>query len=302
MRTISSIIFLALILVPMAATAEVRIVATTGDLAAAARAIVGDDGSVELLVRPVEDPHFVDPRPSYVRHVARADLLVFVGLDLEVGWLPTLMTGSRNPKIQPGQPGHFDASRHVVAQEVPTGAIDRSMGDVHPGGNPHYSMDPRQMARVGLALGQTLGRLRPEQAEVFQARARDFARDCIRVAQKWEKSFEELSKKDRQFVSYHKAWGYVATWLSLDEVIQIEPKPGIPPNPRHVARVVKTIDEREIPVILQLDYYPTTTGNLIAGRTGARLVAVPAQTREDQTYVEHIDELVGKIYGGMRGR
>lgn len=299
MRSTFWIVFSLLILWPAFAMSEVRIVATTGDLAATARAIVGEDGQVELLVRSGQDPHFVDPRPSFVRHVARADMVAFVGMELEVGWLPTLMTGSRNPKVLPGQPGHFDASRYVVPRGVAAGRVDRSMGDVHPEGNPHYSTDPRQMARVALAMAQALGQIRPEKADVFRERARDFARDCIRIAQKWEAEFAKIPESKRRFISYHEAWNYVAHWLGLDEVAHIEPKPGIPPNPRHVAHLVRLIEERGVSIIVQLDYYPMTTGNLLADRTKTELVIVPAQTREDQTYIEHIEELVTLIHEGL---
>lgn len=287
--------------IPASAAAELRIVTTVGDLGAMAREVVGEHGKVDVLARPTEDPHQLDPKPSFVTRLARADMLVVVGLDLEVGWLPTLLTGSRNAKIQPGQPGHFDASRHAVLQDVPAGRVDRAMGDVHPGGNPHFTTDPRQMARVALAFGQALGTIDPERADVYRERARNFARDSIRLAQRWEDRMAELPAEKRTFVSYHKAWTYVANWLGLEDVIQIEPKPGIAPNPRHVAQVVETIRSRNIPLILQSEYYPPTNARIIAQQTPATLVVVPSQTREGQRYVEHIEEMVEKIYGGLRG-
>jgi zinc/manganese transport system substrate-binding protein len=302
MRPSFWLILIVLTLLPTLAMAELRVVATTGDLAAAARAILGDDGHVDVLVRPAEDPHFVEPRPSFVRLVARADMVAYVGMDLEIGWLPTLITGSRNPKVQAGQPGDFNASRHVVARDVATGRVDRSMGDVHAAGNPHYTTEPRQMARIAIAMGQALGQLEPAKAEVFRERARNLARECIRLAQTWEARFAEIPEERRQFVSYHAAWSYVANWLALEDVAQIEPKPGIGPNPRHVAHVVRLIEERKVPVIIQLDYYPVTTGNLIADRTPAKLLVLPAQTRENETYIEHIGGLAAMIYEVLRGQ
>lgn len=278
------------------ASAQLRVVATTPDLGAIATEVLGDHGEVEVLVRPSDDPHFVDPRPSFVPILNRADLLLLVGMDLEIGWLPTLITGARNPKIQSGQPGYFDASRHVVAADVPRGPVDRTMGDVHPGGNPHYTTDPRQGARIALALGRHLAELDPPHADAYIERSRSLARDLIRLAQRFELQFRELPEERRKVVTYHKSWSYVASWLSLDDVMQIEPKPGVPPNPRHVARLVETITEREVPVILQLSYYPTRTAEMLSERTGARLLRLPAQTREDQTYVQHLEGLANAIY------
>lgn len=290
---------LVLVALPSQATAELRIVTTTGDLAAMARAIVGDDGQVENLVRPTEDPHFVDPRPSFARILNRADMVVYVGLDLEVGWLPTLVTRARNDAIQRGRPGNFDASRFIQPLDVATGRVDRSMGDVHPEGNPHYTTDPRQMARVALAFGQALGELRPAMADEFRERSREFARECIRLAQRWEESFAEIPEEYRQIVSYHNAWSYVAHWLNLDDVIQIEPRPGVPPNPRHVGRVREMIEARNIGVILQLEYYPQTTANVLAERMGVEVIVAPAQTRADESYIDHIDNIVRPIYEAL---
>ncbi|RAL20718.1 ABC transporter substrate-binding protein [Lujinxingia litoralis] len=278
------------------ATAELRVVATTADLGAIASEIVGDQGKVDILARPGDDPHFIDPRPSFVPLLNRADVLVLVGMDLEVGWLPTLITGARNPKIHPGQSGHFDASHHIVAADLPRGPVDRTMGDVHPGGNPHYTTDPRQGARVALALGRHLAELDPPHADAYLERSRHLAREAIRLAQRFEMRFGQLPQARRQVVTYHKSWSYVAGWLGLSDVMQIEPKPGVPPNPRHVALLVDTIQKRQIPAIIQLDYYPTTTAALLSERTGATLLQLPAQTRPGQSYVAHLEELATRLY------
>lgn len=295
-----ALIFALLVAFPALATAEIRVVTTTADLAAMARAILQDDGQVEALVRPSEDPHFVDPRPSFARHLNRADMVVFVGMDLEIGWLPTLIERARNSNIQRGRPGHFDASEFVQAMDMPSGRVDRSMGDVHPGGNPHYSTDPRQMARVALAFGRALGEIRPAMADEFQERAREFARECIRFAQEWERKFAEIPREDRKMITYHKAWTYVAAWLDIEDVVHVEPKPGVPANPRHIAHVRDLIEAQEIGVILQLEYYPRTVANVLADRTNIQLLQVPAQTREDQTYFEHMEQIVRPLFDLMK--
>lgn len=288
------------IALPSIALAEVRIVATVGDLAAMAREVAGPDATVDLLTRPGEDPHFVSPRPSYVQRLSRADVLVYTGLDLEVGWLPTLLTGSRNAKLQAGQPGNFDASKHVILRDVPTGRVDRSMGDVHPGGNPHFSTDPRQMARVALAFGKTLAQIDPKNADAYNERAREFAYDAIRTAQHWEEEFKKIPRSQRKFVSYHAAWSYVANWLELQDVMQIEPKPGMSPNPRHVARVLETIQDQNIKVIVQFDHDSRATTNQLAQKSGAKLLVLDGHTRENQTYKDHINQLAKKLHEALQ--
>lgn len=300
--TVFATTLLVLCLVPALAVADLKVVTTVGDLGAMAEEILQDDGEVETLVRPGEDPHFVDPRPSYARHLNDADMVVYIGLELEVGWLPTLIQQARNPDIQTGQPGHFDASDHIQPQEVPTGAIDRSMGDIHPGGNPHYNTDPRQMARAAMAFGDALGEIEPAMADEFRERSREFARENIRFAQRWEEKFAELSDDARQLIGYHNAWTYVGSWLDIDIPIQLEPKPGVPPNPRHVREVIDVIDSLGVGVIIQLEYYPTDSAEMIADRTerDVEVLSVSAQAREGQNYREHLDEVLESLYEAMK--
>lgn len=300
MRRFSFFLATILLLIPTLASAQLKAVATTGDLAAITKAVGGDAVQVQSLVRPGEDPHFVDPRPSYARHLNQADLLVYVGMELEVGWLPALLRQARNPKIQPGQTGNFDASRQVQALQVPTGPVDRSMGDVHPAGNPHYTTDPRQAARVALALGQTLGQLDPANADQYQTRARDFARQALEKARQWEERFAELPASSRRMITYHSSWAYIADWLSIEDVAQLEPKPGVAPGPRHVAHVAELVEQQKIKALLQLDYYPRTIAQNLARRTGLTLVVAPAQTRDNQSYFEHIDAIVSPLFDALK--
>lgn len=302
LRSIFAAIAVVLTLIPTVAAAELKVVTTIGDFGAMAEEILGDDGEVETLVRPGEDPHFVDPRPSYARHLNAADMVVYVGLELEVGWLPTLIDRARNSAIRSGQPGHLDASNYVQPREVPTGKIDRSMGDVHPGGNPHYNLDPRQMARVAMIFGDRLGQIEPAMADEFEQRSREFARDAIRFAQKWEEKFAELPEQARQLIGYHNAWAYVSDWLEVQVPIKLEPKPGVPPNPGHVADVIEVIDSREVGVITHLEYYPTETANTIADRVDreVEVLSVPAQAREGQRYIEQMDNVIRPIYEAMK--
>lgn len=290
-------LFVLVWLAPQIAQADqVRVVATLGDLGAAAREVGGEHVEVTTLASPQEDPHFVDAKPSYVGDVAEADLLVANGMSLEVGWLPTLLDNSRNGDVQEGQQGYFDASTVVERMEVPETEISRSMGDVHPEGNPHYTFDPRQMARVAIALGERLGEIDPEHAETYETRGRSLARDCLEVARKWSEKFAELEESRRQVAVFHEAWVYVLDWLSLERVIAVEPKPGVEPNPGHVKKVVETMNAKDVRALLRMEYYPSATAERIADEVGATVVDTQGHAREDQSYVERVDRLASELY------
>ncbi len=297
-----SLIALTTFLIPQVASAKVKVVATLGDLAATARAVGGKDADVVLLASPHQDPHFVKAKPSFIRKVAEADLLVLDGMQLEIGWLPTLTRNSHNGKIQRGEDGYFDASEYVHRMEVPKTKISRAQGDIHAMGNPHYTYDPRQMARVGLALGQRLAKIDPSHAAAYKKRAHDFAKQELQTAKFWKQKFSELPAKCRKVVVYHEAWIYVTDWLGLNMVMPVEPKPGVPPNPRHVAKLFQTMKEEHVPVIIQMEYYPDSNTDMLAKRTGAYQMHVQGQARPIETYQARINKMVGELYGAIKSR
>ncbi|MGM0557113.1 MAG: metal ABC transporter substrate-binding protein [Myxococcota bacterium] len=298
---VAASIAIGLFVTPDNAAAKVEIVATLGDLGSAAEHIAGEHGSVTVLAAPQQDPHFVDAKPSFVAKLSKADILVYNGMSLETGWLPTLISGSRNPAIQSGEPGDFNASEYVVKRGVPDVKIDRSMGDVHAEGNPHFTYDPRQMARVGLALGKRLAKIDSEHADYYKSRARDFAKDCIRLAQKWELAFGKLEGHQHNIVVYHEAWVYVENWLKLEPVATVEPKPGVPPNPKHVAKVMGKIRDNDARAILQMEYYPDSATKVLAKKTKAQLIRVQGHTREGESYLDRVDRLAESIYKAVTG-
>lgn len=285
---------------PAAALAKLKVVATLPDLGAVAREVGGDETEVTVLAVPTQDPHFVDARPSLVLPINRADLLVLTGLELETGWLPTLVNGARNPRIQPGNPGYFDASTVVPLKQVPQQKIDRSMGDVHPGGNPHYMADPRNGARVALALADRLAALDHAHAGAYRQRARALAGQCQAEASRQAARFAALPAAKRQVVVYHQSLVYLLDWLHLEQVATLEPKPGIPPSPGHVAGVLGQMRGRGVELLAQEEYFPTTTGQLLAQKTGARLVVLPGGPTGGQTYLGYVESLAGKLYAGLK--
>lgn len=292
-----------LALAPAAAEAKLQVVATLPDLAAVAREVGGPDADVTALALPTQDPHFVDARPSLVLNVHRADLLVQTGLQLEGGWLPTLITGSRNARIQPGARGSFDASTVVPLKQVPQGQIDRSMGDIHPGGNPHYMIDPRNAARVADALADRMAQLDPAHANGYQARGRAFQAACQSLAATQARRFAVLPANRRQVVVYHQSLIYLLDWLSLSQVATLEPKPGIPPAPDHVAQVLATMRQRGVEAIVQEEFHPSNVGRLLADKGHARLVLLPGgpNVRAGETYLHYVQRVCDDVYAGLNG-
>jgi zinc/manganese transport system substrate-binding protein len=285
---------------PARAAGKLRVVATVGDLGAIAREVLGDAGEVVVLAKPTQDPHFVDARPNLILDLNRADALVSMGLDYEVGWLPVLVKGSRNGKIQNGSPGAIVASTLVPLLEVPQQKIDRSMGDIHPGGNPHFTLDPRNGARIARGLAQRLGDLAPDNRALYARNAEAFAARLEARTRDWERRL--ASRRGTPVVSYHKSLIYLTGWLGLIDAGTIEPKPGIPPSAAHVAELVNDMKARKVPAILQERWYPSSVAETIAGQTGAKLVLIAGMTADRASYADHLEEVVRALEGALPAR
>ena len=277
------------------ASAKVNVVATMPDLAAITSAVGGEHVHLSVLALPSQDPHFVDARPHLVLALHRADLLLMIGLDLEVGWLPTLLTGSRNSKLQVGNENVLDCSTVVKLKQIPQMRVDRTMGDLHPGGNPHYLTDPNNAIRVGQAVAGRLGRLDPEHKAVYLSRAEQFASRVKQALARWQQRMRPYH--GTEIVGFHRSWVYLAEQFGLRIVAEVEPKPGIAPNAAHVVRVIKLMRSTNVPLILQEAYYPDKASALIAERTGATLIKVSGGTRvsDGQSYLERMEQLVNQV-------
>ena len=274
------------------AHAAVNVVATVPDLAAIAREVGGKNVSVTALALPTQDPHFVDAKPSLALSIMRADLLIAVGMDLEIGWLPTLQVGSRNAKVQVGGAGFLDCATLVRALEVPQTKVDRAKGDIHPGGNPHYLYDPRQAAIVAAGIAARLAQIDPAHDAEYQANLKAFTAKLDAARARWEKRLAGV--RGKPVITYHRSWVYLVDWLGLVDAAELEPKPGIPPTSAHVAEVLVLGRKAGAKVILQESYYPDSTSKLLAGKLPAQLVRLPggADFRSGQGYVERMDQLV----------
>jgi ABC-type Zn uptake system ZnuABC Zn-binding protein ZnuA len=255
------------------ASAALNVVTTTSDLAALTGEVGGDRVKVESLARGYQDPHFVEAKPSFVIKLHGADLLIAVGRELEMGWLPPLITQSRNGRIQPGAAGYLDASQDVRILDIPTGQITRAMGDVHPSGNPHYWLDPRNGRRIAQTIQKKLAALRPDDAGYFAQRYAAFDQRLTEAEKRWEAQLGPY--RGTKIVTYHRSWSNFTDRFGLDVIGYVEPRPGIPPSPSHTLDVIQEMRRQGVKVILVEPYFDLKTPNAIARETGARVLVMP---------------------------
>ena len=252
--------------------AKLNVITTTEDLAAIAREIGGDQITVDSIAKGYQDPHFVEPKPSFLLKLQKADLLAVVGLQLEIGWLPPLQTNSRNGKIQVGGPGYMDMSQYCQILEIPTGQVTRAMGDVHPLGNPHYWLNPANGRRIAKAFADRFGQMDPADAGTFQQRYADFDKRLGAAEKGWEAKMAPY--KGQKVITYHRSWPNFCERFGLQVVDYVEPKPGIPPTPSHTLDVINTVKREGIHLILVEPYFDLRTPNSIAQQTGAKVAVL----------------------------
>jgi len=254
---------------------KLRVVTATSDLAALASEIGGDHIDVESIARGYQDPHFVEAKPSFLLKLRKADLLIVVGLQLEIGWLPPLITQSGNPRIQVGAAGYLDASDFAEILEKPTGVVTRAMGDVHPLGNPHYWLDPENGRRIAHGIQMKLAEMRPEDAGYFAQRLEAFSQRLSTQEKAWDETMKPFH--GLKVVSYHKSWPNFAKRFDLNVVGYIEPRPGIPPSPSHTLELIGMMRRDNVKLIMVEPYFDLKTPNSIASQTGAQvLVMLPS--------------------------
>lgn len=298
-RHLSWTFFFALFGLPLAsvrAEQPLKVVTTIETLADLARYVGGNQVTVQSLGKGYQDPHFVEAKPNLMVALNQADLLVRVGLDLEVGWLPPLVLGSRNPRIAVGQPGDFDGSTVIELLDVPVSKVDRSQGDIHPSGNPHYWLPPVNAVRLAKGISERLSQLRPSSREYFSARFQAFVAELKTKAAGWE----GLSKKlaGTKVATYHKSFSYVSQWLKLDERGYVESKPGVPPSPKHLATLIAQLREEKVPLLLVESYYNRSIADDVGAKSGARVVAVATDVGAKpgiKSYFDLVDALLGSL-------
>src|SRR5437764_7226391 len=255
-----------LIAIPARAQSKLNVVATTEDLASIAREVGGDRIAIESIARGYQDPHFVEAKPSFIVKLQKADVLVVVGRELEIGWLPPLITQSRNSKIQPGAAGYLDASLGATILEIPTGQVTRAMGDVHPLGNPHYWLDPENGRRIAKGLADKFAAMQPSDAAYFQQRYADFDKRLAAAEKGWEAKMAPY--RGRKIVTYHRSWPNFCERFGLNVVDYVEPRPGIPPTPSHTLELINKMKAEGIKLVLVEPYFDLKAPDAIARQSG----------------------------------
>ena len=294
MKTLICSLILFMMIIPSIAMAEIKVVATLPTLGAVARAIGGEDVKVETLATPTEDPHYVDPRPDYVLKLSKADLLVYNGMELEIGWLPALQKNARNAKVLDSGPGAFDASRYITPIDVPTTKVDRSQGDIHAQGNPHYIYALPEVVLVASALADKYSQIDPKHADNYKQRLEQFKVTAKTKDAIYQKRFAELDS--RQIITYHESMGYLNNWLKLKQIGTIEPKPGVAPSPSHVAQLVTSLKSLSPKAIIQETYQPKATSEKIAKLLNIKVVAIEPGPKDNEDYFVYLDRVIESFF------
>jgi len=284
----------------VAGGAAVEVVTTTTDLQAIVKAVGGDRVRVVSIGKGNEDPHFVEPRPSFLMTLSRARLLFCIGLELEI-WLKTLIEGARNLAIQPGNPGYVDCSQAVDVKEIPQVRVDPSMGDVHPLGNPHYWLDPENGVRIGALVAQKLSETDPAGADEYRKNFEAFKTDLETRIPGWRAAFAGLA--NRAVACFHSSWVYFTDAFGLKIVGYVEPRPGVPPTGRELAMLVSSMKASGARLILREQYHSDRFANMAAGKADGKVLVLPASVGAEsgiRTYADLIDAVVRRVAEGLK--
>jgi ABC-type Zn uptake system ZnuABC Zn-binding protein ZnuA len=285
------------------AFADLKVATSLTDLASVAQHVGGNHVTAQSLCRGYEDPHFVPAKPSLMKAIQHADVFVSTGLELDGGWLPLVLPGSRNPRIQPGTKGFVDASQGVQVLEKPVGTVSRAEGDIHPLGNPHYYLDPKALEVVADHLAEVFSRLDPANAAEYAANAKSFDERMEASLEKWEKEMEPY--KGAAIVPYHKNFIYFIERFGLKEFGNVEPKPGIPPTPRHIAELAEAMKQSGVKVVVYGPYYKADAADEVAKRAGGTAVEVATEVGglpgTDDVFSK-FDVLVSSLTGALSGK
>jgi zinc/manganese transport system substrate-binding protein len=299
----STWLLLSLLISPATARAQgkLNVVSTTEDLASIAREVGGDHISVDSIAKGYQDPHFVEAKPSFILNLLKADVLIVVGRELEIGWLPPLIQQSRNGKIQQGAEGYLDASIQAQILEVPTGQVTRAEGDVHPLGNPHYWLDPENGKRIAKEIADKFDQLRPNDRAYFDQRLGDFISRLDAAEKRWLAMMAPY--KGTKMVTYHRSFPNFAERFGLNIVGYVEPRPGIPPTPQHTLDLINLMKQQNVKLVVVEPYFDMKTPNAIGRETGAQVLVVPPSvggTKEAADYFKLFDYDISLIVNAIK--
>lgn len=287
--------FCIFILIPTLAFAELKVVATLPTLGALAQEVGGDLVKVDVLANATEDPHYVSPRPDFILKANKADMLIYNGMELEVGWLPPVQKNARNPKILDGGSGAVDASKFITPLNVPKGKVDRSQGDIHAQGNPHYLYSLPNGIAVARGIAQKMIELDPDNAAKYQAQLDTFVKKAEAENKYWKEKFDS-SAENKRIISYHDSMVYMTKWLGLEQVGTIEPIPGVAPSPSHVTTLVGKLKSNPVRYILQENYQPKSTSEKISKMINAKVVIIDPGPSKNERYLEYMHRLMESFF------
>ncbi len=270
----------------VSAQSPLRVVTTTTDLAAIAASVGGERVSVQSFSLGVQDPHYVEPKPSLVLQLREADLFAQIGLQLEIGWAPLLLDQARRPRLQPGGEGHLDLSAYVEVRDVPVSRVTRGQGDVHPFGNPHYWLDPNNGLRIAEAFATRFEELDPAGAAEYRRNLSAFQEQLRSAMVRWEGLLEPV--RGRPLVAYHRSWNYFAAFAGVDILDYIEPRPGIAPSPQHLAELVTRMRGASVGLIVMEPFYDARVPEAVAARSGAHVLVLPSSVGGSEGVDEYI--------------
>src|SRR5258708_7071457 len=280
----------------LTAHAKLNVVATTADFAAIAREIGGDKIELTTLAKPTEDPHFVDAKPSFIVKLNHADVLIEGGAELEIGWLPRLLDDSRNEKLAAGAPGHVACAQGIQLLDVPS-TLDRSKGDIHAAGNPHYTTDPANAKVIALNIANAFCALDAKSCDTYRANLKTFTDALDAKTAEWQKTLEPF--KGQEVVAYHDSWPYFGQRFGLKIDLFLEPKPGVPPNPAHLVDVIQKMKQDNVHAIIVDPYLNRKIAETVARDTGATVVDVtqfPGGVKGTEGgYIPMMDYLVNSV-------
>jgi len=282
------------------AVAALNIFACEPEWASLAQELGGDKVSAYSATTALQDPHRIEARPSLIARIRSADLLICSGSELEIGWLPLLLTQSGNSRIQLGTPGYIEASQYVTKLEVPK-VVDRALGDIHPGGNPHIHTDPRNIAKVAAVLEERLAQLDPANAETYHSRTKAFLSRWQAAMARWEKEAAPL--KGVPIVVHHKACSYFINWAGVREVASLEPKPGIPPTPSHLAELLDQMKSQPAKLIIYSSYNSPQAAQFLSERSKIPMVMLPftvGGTDKAKDLFGFFDDMIGRLLGALK--
>ena len=283
-----------------AAQAKLNVITTIPDLAVVVSEIGGDSVSVQSLSKGTQDPHFIEAKPSYMVKVSHADLVVSLGLELEIGWLPPILQGARNPKVMPGTKGYLELGPYVDPIEIPKEKVSRAEGDVHPFGNPHFNLDPIRMGVVAVKIAERLGELDPDHSASYADKASKFKSRMEKETKNWQARIIKTGIKE--VITYHKTLNYFFDRFGIKNPINLEPKPGIPPTAQHILEVINVAKERHIKLIMVENFFDTSFADKITSEVpGLRVVVMPVEVGGDPA-IKTLDDLYEKIVSVMEAK